>query len=154
MSSIVLDRMREQMEANRPKKREIVQESIASPESLPVPPEQLKAMLMEKLNIKSAEVTTPDVELKLPDLYAFSEWYEPRRSLFTETQQIALDTIVKMREGILRGCNCKRQQHDAIGAEYFKKFWDENAKTDMVQAVFKAANVSRIYISNNIKFPE
>jgi len=92
-------------------------------------------------------------ELNFASLYDFVDWYEGHQDGFSSPQRTALDTLIQTRNMINAGCNCKRPQREHIAAEYYQTFWENNAKTDIIPTLLKAAKAKRIRFGNFLCVP-
>jgi hypothetical protein len=87
-------------------------------------------------------------------LYEFAEWYEQHQEEFSQPQRVALDTIVQTRNMIGVGCKCTRNTRERIAREYFRDFWINNSKTDMMGVLLKATKAKKVTFTNVLSYPE
>ena len=51
------------------------------------------------------------------------------------------------------GCACKRNQRLSSAANYFKIFWQNNIKTDLITTVLKICKTEQISFGDFLIFP-
>lgn len=128
-------------------------EPIKEPISEPVPPEELKSALESILvEVKEPIQETPQ-EINFANLFEFVDWYEKNRSGFSEEQSKALNTLVQTRDMVGVGCPCRRPQRERAASEYFKTFWENNSKTDLITTLIKVAGINKVSFGGFLSYP-
>jgi hypothetical protein len=152
MNSIIFNRIQEQQKHNSISKPKIV---TNKPIIEPISPEKLQNELEHLFQVE--QVNNSIIEKKniqeFPDLFHFVEWYLGKESLFLEKQNEALKTLVQARDLINVGCACKRTQRIEAAHNYFKIFWANNAKTNLVSSVLQACKTESVLFGNFLHYP-
>jgi hypothetical protein len=133
MSNLVLERIKQQI---NPAPTPSTSIEVSTPVVDKLPPTPISSEELRKIFMPDAPPMPVALEDKKFDgIEEFVAWYLPLRDKFTEQQNIALITLVQMRDFINSGCNCKRQQRLNQANEYYKTFWSQNQTTDLPQKV-------------------
>lgn len=111
--------------------------------SEPLKETQIKNLLMSELEIKS-EIKEEIITEKTFNLISFVDWYVSVRTNFTEPMQKSIDTIVQARTLIDKGCGCQKGNRTNRADDYFKSFWENNVKTDMIIKVSEILGIKKI----------
>lgn len=158
MSNPVLERIKRQTEENFQfnKIDQVVLNVTQQQNQIPLSTQELQSTL-EKLFIVEEKLVEPVIaqidDLSFPDLFHFCEWYLNHKDGFTEIQQRALGTLVEARDLINVGCACKRQQRLDAALNYFKIFWENNMKNDLIPTVLKLSSAKKIVFGDFLQFP-
>lgn len=150
MNESVLRRINEQIQKSSVLKPIITDIKPHEPPKLsdPLDQESLRKLLMEnieeKLDIIPEVVNNEAVDLVFNGIESFVGWYEPLKDKFTESQNIAMATLIQMRDMINAGCGCKRGHRLDNANNYFVTFWTQNAATDMPKKVMEVGNAKSI----------
>lgn len=148
--SIVLDRIRQQQNQNSVRKDIVFTKYIQPSISI----DELQKELEKLFNIPEPIVTTQPKTLQdFPDLFHFIEWYLGKENLFTERQNNALKTLIEARDTINIGCACKRRERLNSAINYFKIFWTNNIKTDLISTVLKICQTERVKFGDFLQYP-
>jgi hypothetical protein len=141
MSNVVLRRINQQI--NPPPQPSTVVEAPTHvvDKKLPTP---LSSEEIRKIFMPEPEVATPSEEQVFDGIEAFVSWYLPVRDKFSEAQNMALITLVQMRDYINSGCACKRDYRLGQANDYYKAFWDGNRETDLPQKVKEVGNFKSV----------
>ena len=113
----------------------------------PLNREDLKNLLMEELKALEPELyleSTEKCEKKFEGIEDFVVWYLEHKNKFSENQNIALSTLVKLNEMINIGCGCRRSARANASNSHFKTFWQKNAQTDLPAKVLEVGNFSKV----------
>lgn len=158
MSNIVLDRIKRQTENNFQlnKIEQVVNNVFNQQNQIPLSTNELQSTLENLFLVeeKREENITPKSEdLFFPDLFHFCEWYLNNQKGFTEIQKKALGTLVEARDLINVGCACKRQQRLDAATNYFKIFWENNLKNDLIPTILKISQAKKVVFGNFLQFP-
>jgi hypothetical protein len=129
--------------------------------SKPVHIDILREELLKKLNptpkitvSQEPEHKTPVIELvHFAVLDEFVHWYEANKAGFSEAQQKPLNTLIEARNGTLGGCNCNRAKRKAIAEDYFRKFWFNNKKTDLLPTLLNIIKSKKVVFGDFLSFP-
>lgn len=112
--------------------------------------ETKKDVILDKENI----ISIPILSIKeFTDLFNFVEWYLNNENKFNEKQQIAIKTLVQARDLINVGCACKRPQRFNAAVNYFKIFWLNNIKSDLMPTLLKACNSEKVILGDFLQYP-
>jgi hypothetical protein len=151
MHNFLLERLKKQMEKAKVKAIQPVIEivTISPPVSLILLRQLLNEAIKEELIVKP---TIPQ-ELSFANVFEFVEWYEKNQENFSPEQRVALNTLVQTRDMIGVGCNCRRPQREQAAWEYFKIFWENNIKTDIIPTIMKISGASVVKFGNFLIFP-
>ena len=147
MSSLVLDRINSQIRQDRRVNFPSVQPQKTERKNLsnPINSDILRKILMETNEPLPVATLLDNVEKTFTGIEDFVDWYDPLKGNFNESQQLALETLVGAKNGIVNGgCGCKQKQRAEMAYSYYSTFWTENAKTDLPQRVLEVANVKSI----------
>ena len=122
--------------------------------SAPISLEDLRKLLMDEMGVVHEEALVKLVDtLNFDNIYDFSDWYVIHQMEFSELQRLALDTVLQTRRTIDAGCACKRTRREALAHEYFSAFWTNNIKTDLLSAIAKIAEASKVIIAGCYTYP-
>lgn len=154
VNNTVIDRIRAQQSKNAVF-NQIVKEASPKPNINPIPPEELKILLY---NLFQVESSSQENKLKseiysFPDLFHWVEWYLTNKDKFNINQQRPLDTLVQAKDLINVGCACKRNQRFDAANNYFKTFWTNNLKNDLLPTILSILKVKSMQISDFLIFP-
>jgi hypothetical protein len=147
-NNFVLDRIKKQIPVSTvvETKKEVSQpqvETRAAPS--PIAPEELRKVFMSELNPVTPEpISTPAGEQTFNGIEEFVQWYAGVKELFDERQNIALSTLRQAASIINVGCKCKRNNRIQQANEYFKTFWLNNQKTDLVAKLLQVGAFSSV----------
>lgn len=121
----------------------------------PISESELREILREELGIVAVNSQECPVteELKFNNIYDFASWYAVYQEKFSGPQRTALDTLLITRNGIDSGCACRRPSRDAAAHAYFGEFWTRNKQTDLLQAIARVANATRVSIEGICCYP-
>lgn len=157
MNNIIFDRIKKQTEDNirLNKVTTAIDNIVAHQKQTPIPPTELQTTLENLFLTEKIEESKPIESLNIifPDLFHFCEWYGNNKTKFTEIQQKALGTLVEARDLINVGCACKRQQRLNAANNYFKIFWDNNQKNDLIPTVLKISGAKSVEFGDFLRFP-
>jgi len=131
-------------------------------ESPMVDPEILRQKLKAKLNpepiiVEEVVQTSNRLSLELvhfASIIEFVHWYSNNKNLFSENQIKPLDTLIEARNITIGGCNCDSEKRKWIAEDYFKKFWTQNKKTDLLPTLQKILNTKKIIFGDFLSYPE
>lgn len=125
-----------------------------------IDPEILKQELLDKINpkpkiIMNAELSNAStIEMvHFMNLGEFVEWYKNNKEKFSEKQSKALDTLVEAQSMTVGGCNCNLQHRKHMAEQYFRNFWINNQKTDILDTLQKIINSKKIIFGDFLAFP-
>lgn len=115
----------------------------------PLTPQEIKYYL-EKLDEKNK--TMPELNSIIFDcIQNFVGWYSQRREQFNEKQKTALDSLSTVKDQINLGCSCKIHVRQKMADEYYKNFFINNQKTDIIPAIKLASGVEAVIFKIGIE---
>jgi hypothetical protein len=82
--------------------------------------------------------TLPENTVVFDSIQAFASWYEGNKHSFNDKQNVALGTLVTVRNQINLGCSCRLHIRQNMGNDYFKHFFIKNANTDIIPSIKQA----------------
>ena len=152
--NLVLERIRRQInvptqESPRPQTVMMVQDD--PPVSL-IELKELLSHIIFDWPIPPKPMSDPVEEVSFPSIFDFVGWYEQNKTKFSGPQQEALDTLVGARRMIEDGCACKRHGREYAANEYYRTFWTNNLKTDMMSTLLSALGAKKVLISDFIVY--
>jgi hypothetical protein len=166
MSNSILQRIINEKKQIKYKEKLVIKEADEFPTeqedlSEPIQPEKLKEKLLKKLNPTpqiimndSEQVSEFKIELvHFTNLHEFVGWYENNKDKFSEKQNGPLNSLIEARDMTLGGCNCDREKRKIIAEDYFRKFWINNQKTDLLSTLQKILNSKKIIFGDFLVFP-
>ena len=156
MSNLVLDRIKRQTDENTASNKieQVLNHVFEKQNQIPISTEELQLTLNNLfLEEPLKQDISPNELLEFPDLFHFCEWYLNHKEFFSENQQRALGTLVEARDLINVGCACKRQQRLDAAINYFKIFWENNTKNDLIPRVLEVSKAKRILFGNFLQYP-
>ena len=154
MNNIVLNRFFEQRRDIPPNALAPKAEPIVIPPDPAVSASELREFLNQTVVPNTVVVPeTQNDEARFPNIYNFVDWYSQNQSKFSAEQQTALNTLIQMRQLIENGCACKRAGREYAADDYYKTFWLNNVKTDMMSALLAALNVKKVFLSDCVVYP-
>jgi len=166
MSNAILQRIINEKKQIKYKEKLVIQdfeESFTQEEDLsePIEPEKLREKLLKKLNptpkiIMNESEQTNELKIELvhfTNLHEFVGWYENNKNKFSEKQNGPLNSLIEARDMTLGGCNCDREKRKIIAEDYFRKFWVNNQKTDLLPTLQKILNSKKIIFGDFLVFP-
>jgi hypothetical protein len=159
MENIAFDRINDQIASaniiNKPifsKTPEIksVEPEVALPNALPL--DELKELLSQEALPQTHNLNK--TLKKFEGIEDFVAWYVEKREKFTDNQNIALQTLVQIRDATNIGCSCRRNQRLIMANEHFKNFWEKNKFTDLPLKVMEVGGFTNLIFSipGNIEF--
>ena len=127
---------------------------LAPPVSTDILRQRLNELLMPQPKVIQ-EQSSPVIELiHFASLFEFAHWYENNRALFSERQQEPLNTLLEARNITLGGCNCDQEKRKMIVEDYFRRFWTENKKTDLLPTLQTILKTKKVLFGDFLVFPE
>lgn len=156
MHNFALDRIKGQMfSLEKPKfttavKVNNIKELISEPISI----KRLREIFMEELKEGTISQIKEEVFYKFSNIFEFVDWYTVHQQEFSEEQKLALNTLVQTRDYIFTGCNCKRNEREGAANNYYRDFWANNSKTDLVASILKVTGATKVLFEGIFSFPE
>jgi hypothetical protein len=141
MSNVVLRRINQQINPPQPPSTVVEAPTPVVDKKLPT---SLSSEEIRKIFMPEPEVVTPSEEQVFDGIESFVAWYLTVRDNFTEAQNMALTTLVQMRDYINAGCACKRDYRLGQANDYYKDFWSRNQQTDLPQKVKEVGNFKSV----------
>jgi hypothetical protein len=147
----ILKRFAAQKQANiglsvEAKKSTIVAADYEKPCDAPKDDEPISSSEIRKYLEKFEEnkmEQTPD-SITFDCIQSFVAWYELNREKFSEKQRAPFETLVTARNQINLGCSCRAHVRQNMANDYYKVFFINNQKTDMIPTIKSVAGVNTI----------
>ena len=112
---------------------------------------------MQELGVVPAapavEVCPTPENIHFDNIYDFVAWYSANQEQFHPKQREALDTLLATRDGIDKGCACRRASREHMASAYFATFWTQNSRTDLPETIAKITGAKRVTIGTFCEYP-
>ena len=154
--NIVLDRIQQQQRnINFQSQVENFAQEVQTAQKVePISPEELQTTLANLFQVEPEIKPVEVVEtLNFPDLFHWVEFYLKNENSFNDKQKQPLSTLVQARDLINVGCACRRTQRLNAANDYFRTFWVNNSKNDLITTVLNAAKVQSVSFGDFLVFP-
>ena len=116
---------------------------------LPITKEELKLILCrELLAEKTIEIKEEEKVLKFENIYDFTAWYQANLGIFSQEQQVALNSLIEFRDTIDAGCICKRATREIKAHQYFEQFWLKNNGSDLLPTLAQKLNLKSVSVNS------
>jgi hypothetical protein len=112
-------------------------------EAKPVPPEVIKRTLDLHYGLEEKQKEDEGAFI-FKDLEHFCSWYFSEKEAFLPPQKEALDSLVKARDAIYMGCNCRQDKRKELANEYYKAFFIQNQNTDIIPKIKETLRVKSV----------
>lgn len=126
-----------------------------------VSPEKLREELLNKVNPQPKIImnqesldTVPKIELvHFLNIFDFVDWYINNKNKFSEKQTKPLDTLIEARDMSIGGCNCNLEHRRRLVDDYFRNFWINNQKTDLLPTIQGIMKTGKIIFGDFLSYP-
>lgn len=118
----------------------------------PLTPDEVRALVLNEFMDAHPHttVTTPlPKELLFDGIENFCTWYGIQTESFTTEQKAVLDTLMRARDAIFNGCNCKLEKRRRAANDYYQRFFIANKDTDLVPTIKAVGKVEKVQFSLN-----